>query len=246
AFCGFTFDVREVCRLAHAHGAYVLDDCIQALGAIRVDVRHDDIDFLTCGSYKWQCGPEGAGLFYIRKDLIPKFNPRFRNYLAVEMPRGLPFTLFDHDNLADWDHPQRQTAEKFSLGSVVGASAFGWLATLRFLEKIGIDNIERRVRHLGQYTVAALREAGLRVVTPTAPEKMHGLVVYTTGDPKLDVETYQRLNAPPIGKRPIKISTRGLGGVGGIRISAHFFNTEEEIDETVRRQMEILGPRRPR
>jgi selenocysteine lyase/cysteine desulfurase len=245
-FCGFTYDVREVCRLAHAHGAYVLDDAFQAVGAIEVDVHADGVDFLTTGSYKWQCGPEGAGLFYIRKDLIPKFTPRFRNYLAVQMPRGIPFSLQDHDNLADWDHPQIQTAEKFSLGSVTGASAFGWLATLRFYERLGMENIERRVRHLGQYTVAALREAGLKVVTPTAPERMHGMVTYTTGSHASDLESFQRFSAPPIGKRPIKVSLRSLGGVGGIRISAHFFNTEEEIDELVRRQREILDAHRPR
>jgi selenocysteine lyase/cysteine desulfurase len=65
AFCGFTFDVRAVCEIAHRHGALVLDDAIQAVGAIEVDVKHDDVDMLVPGAYKWQCGPEGAGLFYI-------------------------------------------------------------------------------------------------------------------------------------------------------------------------------------
>lgn len=241
AFCGFTYDVKEVCRLAHAHGALVLDDAFQAVGAIEVDVHDDDVDFLVTGSYKWQCGPEGAGLFYIRKDLIPKFEPRFRNYLAVQMPRGIPFTLRDHDNLTDWDHPQRQTAEKFSLGTVTGPSVFGWLATLEFIERVGMEGIDRRVRHLGQYAVAALKEAGLTLLTPPDPKHMHGLVVYTTGDPDLDEESYRRFSAPPLGQRPFKVSMRGLGGVGGLRISAHFFNTEAEIDALVRVQAELLA-----
>lgn len=246
AFCGFTYDVREVCRLAHAHGAYVLDDAFQAVGAIGIDVHADGVDFLATGSYKWQCGPEGAGFFYIRKDLIPKFTPRFRNYLAMQMPKGIPFASPDHDNLADWQHPEVPTAEKFSLGAVTGASAFGWLATLRFYERLGMENVERRVRHLGQYAVSALTEAGLRVVSPTAPEKMHGLVTYTSGSHETDLETFRRFNAPPIGRRPIKVSLRALGGVGGIRVCTHFFNTEEEIDELVRRQREILGTHRAR
>ncbi|MFQ5772161.1 MAG: aminotransferase class V-fold PLP-dependent enzyme, partial [bacterium] len=86
AFCGFTFDVKEVCEIAHQHGALVMDDAFQALGAIDIDVHADDVDLLISGSYKWQGGPEGAGLFYIRKDLIDKFNPKFRNYLAVDLP----------------------------------------------------------------------------------------------------------------------------------------------------------------
>lgn len=241
AFCGFTYDVKEVCRIAHEHGAYVFDDAFQAVGAINVDVHDDDIDFLVTGSYKWQCGPEGAGFFYVRKDLIPKLTPRYRNYLAIQMPRGLPFTLHDHDNLTDWDHPVVETAEKFSLGAVSGPSVFGWLATLKFFEKIGMENIDRRVRHLGQYAVGALREAGVKFVSPTSPDKVHGLLTYTTGSPESDLLSFQRLGAPPLGKRPIKVSTRGLGGVGGVRISTHFFNTEEEIDDLAQRQGEIMA-----
>lgn len=243
-FCGFTYDMKEVCRIAHAHGAYVFDDAFQAIGAIDVDVHQEGIDFVTTGSYKWQCGPEGAGFFYIRKDLIPKFQPRFRNYLAAKLPRGLPFTLADHDNVADWSPEQNETAEKFSLGAVSGPSVFGWLATLKFLDKLGMKNIEKRVRHLGQYLVGALQESGLKIVSPTAPSKMHGMVTYTTGSYERDVETYQRLSAPPIGKKPVKLSIRGLGGVCGLRATAHFFNTEEEIDYFIRAQSEFLASKK--
>lgn len=241
AFCGFTYDVKEVCRLAHAHGAYVLDDAFQAVGAIKLDVHDDGVDFLTTGSYKWQCGPEGAGFFYIRKDLIRKFVPKFRNYLSMQMPKGIPFAFPDHDNIGDWQHPEIQTAEKFSLGVVTGPSVFGWLATLKFYEKLGMENVERRVRRLGQYAVGAMKEAGLKVVSPTAPSKMHGLVTYTTGSYETDLEAFRRFNAPPIGKPPIKVSMRALGNVGGIRVCCHFFNTEEDIDDLVRRQAEMLA-----
>ncbi len=245
AFCGFTFDVKEVCRIAHAHGAYVLDDAFQAVGAIQIDVHDDDVDFLATGSYKWQCGPEGAGLFYIRKDLIPRFTPRFRNYLTMQMPEGIPFSSPKHDNILDWRNPELETAEKFSQGTVTGPSVFGWLATLRFYKKLGMGNIDRRVRHLGQYAVAALQDAGLTITSPTAPDKMHGLLTYSTGSYESDLLSFQRFNAPPIGKRPIKVSMRSLGGIGGIRVCTHFFNTETEIDELARRQGEILASMRP-
>ena len=246
AFCGFTYNVKEVCRIAHKHGAYVLDDAFQAVGAIKIDVHDDDIDFLTTGSYKWQCGPEGAGFFYIRKDLIPKFTPRFRNYLGMQMPKGIPFAFTDHDNIKDWQHPEIETAEKFSMGTVTGPSAFGWLATLKFYEKLGMENIERRIRHLGQYAVGALKETGLKITSPTDPDKMHGLLTYTTGNYDSDLETFQRFNAPPIGKRPIKVSMRALGNIGGIRLCIHFFNTKEEIDYLVRMQGEILAAKKNR
>jgi selenocysteine lyase/cysteine desulfurase len=91
AFCGFTFDVKEVCKIAHKHGALVLDDAIQAVGAINIDVKDDDVDMLVTGAYKWQCGPEGAGLFYIKKELMEKIDPRFRNYIWADIPGPVPF-----------------------------------------------------------------------------------------------------------------------------------------------------------
>jgi len=160
------------------------------------------------------------------------------------MPRGIPFSLHDHDNMSDWDHPQVQTAEKFSLGAVSGPSVFGWLATLRFLDKLGMKNIERRVRRLGQYTVEAVRETGLEILSPTDPALMHGMVTCTTGSFEKDNACFQHLGFPGLGKRPIKVSVRGLGNVGGIRICTHFYNTTDEVDYLVREIGEFMAANR--
>ncbi|MBN1271040.1 MAG: aminotransferase class V-fold PLP-dependent enzyme [Candidatus Aminicenantes bacterium] len=243
-FCGFTYNVKEVCRIAHKVGALVMDDAFQAVGAIDVDVHDDDVDFLVTGSYKWQNGPEGAGIFYIRRDLIEKINPRYRNYLAIEMPKGIPFSLADHDNVQSWDYPQIQTAQKFSQDVITGPSAFGWLAALKFIEKLGIKNIEKRVRKLGQYLIEGLRSLNVTFQCSTDPEKVHGLITYTTGGEERDQACFERFNFPPIGKKPIKVSLRMLGGVGGIRVSPHYYNTVEEIDTFLETQGEILASMR--
>lgn len=239
-FCGFTYDVKQVCRIAHRHGALVLDDAFQAVGAINVNVHDDDLDFLVTGSYKWQNGPEGAGIFYVKKELIEKINPSYRNYLTVQMPEGIPFGLKHHDNITSWDYPQIQTARKFSQDVVTGPSAFGWLAALKFIEKLGIENIEKRVRRLGQYAVHRLKDIGVTFTSPTDPGKIHGMFTYTTGSYETDLKSFNRFSYPPIGKRPIKVSLRNLGGIGGIRVCTHYFNTEEEIDTFVDTQAEIL------
>ena len=49
AFCGFTFDMKEVCRIAHAQEALVLDDAMQTLGAVDIDIKDDDVDMLISG-----------------------------------------------------------------------------------------------------------------------------------------------------------------------------------------------------
>jgi selenocysteine lyase/cysteine desulfurase len=60
----------------------VLNDAIQSVGAIDVNVKKDDVDFFLTGSYKWQCGSEGTGIFYMKQELIDKFEPEFRNYMC--------------------------------------------------------------------------------------------------------------------------------------------------------------------
>ncbi|AKA48833.1 hypothetical protein IX51_06630 [uncultured archaeon] len=239
-WAGFTYDVRAVSQIAHEHGALVLDDAIQAVGAIDVDVHKDDVDFLITGSYKWQGGPEGSGIFYIREDLIDQFEPSFRNYIWADLPDGIPFGFPDHDNLKHWDSPLVRNANKFNLGESVSPVLFGWNATLKFYEKVGIKNIESEVRSLGDYAIDRLKEIGCRVYTPEDREKRHGLVKYTTGDPSLDLKTFNRFNNPPAGEKPVKVSLRALGGIDGIRVSCHFFNTKDEIDTLVETQERLM------
>ena len=230
AFCGFTFDMKEVCRIAHARGALVLDDAMQTLGAVDIDVKDDGVDFLVSGAYKWQCGPEGAGIFYIKRSVMDRIDARYRNYIWADIPGPIPFANRDHDNMASWSYPPVNNANRFSQDTTIGPSLFGWVATLKFYEKIGIKNVEERVRRLGAYTIARLEEIGCRVTCPTDPEKRHGLITYTTGDYDKDKAFFERCAAPGRCMKPIKISMRTLGGIGNLRISAHFFNTEEEID----------------
>ena len=230
AFCGFTFDMKEVCRIAHAQGALVLDDAMQTLGAVDIDVKDDGVDFLVSGAYKWQCGPEGAGLFYIKRSVMERIDARYRNYIWADIPGPIPFANRDHDNIESWTHPPVNNANQFSQDTTIGPSLFGWVATLKFYEKIGIKNVEERVRRLGNYTIDRLQDIGCRVTCPTDPNKRHGLITYTTGDYDKDLAFFQRCASPGRCMKPIKISMRTLGGIGNLRISAHFFNTEEEID----------------
>ncbi|MBA7551360.1 Cysteine desulfurase SufS [subsurface metagenome] len=240
AFCGFTFNMKEVCRIAHKYGALVLDDAIQAFGAIDIDVKDDDVDFLITGAYKWQCGPEGAGLFFIKQELIEAIDPDFRNYIWSDIKGPIPFGNQDHDTLKSWQDPPVNNANKFSQDVTIGSSLFGWVETLRFYEKIGINNVEERIKRLGTYAIKRLQEIGCTVTSPTDPAKRHGLITYTSGSYEKDKAFFSACAAPGRCMKPIKISMRALGGIGNIRVCTHFFNTEEDIDYLIRVQKQYL------
>lgn len=240
AFCGFTFDMKEVCRIAHAHGALVLDDAMQALGAVDVDVKNDDVDMLVSGTYKWQCGPEGAGIFYIKRSVMDRINAKYRNYIWADFPGLIPFADVDHDTITSWSYPPVNNANQFSQDVTIGPALFGWIATLKFYEKIGIKNVEERVRRLGGYAIERLQDIGCKVTSPTDPAKRHGLITYTTGRYEKDLAFFQRCAAPGRCMKPIKISMRALGGIGNLRVSTHFFNTEEDVDYLIDLQKKLL------
>jgi selenocysteine lyase/cysteine desulfurase len=59
----------SVSAIAHARGAHVFADIIQAVGAVPVDVKALGIDFASAGTYKWLMGERGIGFLYVREDL---------------------------------------------------------------------------------------------------------------------------------------------------------------------------------
>src|SRR6185503_9530098 len=67
---GFQHDLKAVCDLAHAHGAYVYADIIQGVGAVPFDVRATGVDFAATSTYKWLMGDFGLGFLFVREALL--------------------------------------------------------------------------------------------------------------------------------------------------------------------------------
>lgn len=236
---GLTYDLRAISEIAHDHGAYIVVDAFQSVGAIDVDCHASDVDFLITATAKWLCCPLMAGIFYIRKDLLSCFEPAYRAYYRVEEPfyAGLP-SVWERprlDNIADFDMPLVQIAEKFDQGCVSAAALWGLEAGLRYFNNLCMKNIERRVRWLSGYVIDGLRNIGCKVYTPLETERRAGLVMYSTGSPELNRKSKDRFDA-----EKIYVSLRAMGSVGGIRVAPHFFITEEEIDKFLSVQKDLM------
>ncbi|MGQ9680800.1 MAG: aminotransferase class V-fold PLP-dependent enzyme [Candidatus Bathyarchaeia archaeon] len=224
---GLKYDMKQIAEIAHEHDSLIVDDAYQAAGVVDIDAKGEGIDILVTGSEKWLCCPLFAGIFYIKKALIDDFEPPYRFYGSVggAFTDGAPWEKPEHDNIFDYDRPLAGTAEKFYRGNVSDEAVWAFNASLSYFNELGVDSIEGRVRRLGGYLIEGLRELHLRVNTPIEPEERAGLITYTTGRYELDVESFRALSS-----KGIVVALRYAGGVGGIRVSTHFFNTEEEID----------------
>lgn len=235
---GQRYDMKTICDIAHDHGALVINDAYQAVGAIDVNAREEDVDFLLVGSGKWLCCPASAGLFYIRGGHIEDFEPSYRFYACVEeaFRDEPPWTRPEHDNISNYESPLGPAADKFYRGCVAESAIWGFEAAISFFNDIGKDKIERRVRSLSGYLMDGLEDLDLIVNTPSEPDERGGLVTYNTGSHELNVKSHQELH-----KNAIITALRYQKNIGGIRVSTHFFNKKEEIDRLLEVQKGLLG-----
>jgi selenocysteine lyase/cysteine desulfurase len=237
---GITQDLKAIVEVAHDHGALVVADAYQSVGAIRVNAHESDVDFLLTGAVKWLCCHTNVGILYIREDLLEKFEPTYRFYRHVEeaFKYGSRWECEDHDNIKDYDKPLVKDARKFErcVGtSFLAAELWGFHASLSYFNRLGLDNIERRVRRLSGYLIDGLRELGCKVNTPIEPKRRAGLVTYHTGRHTLNARSVEALN-----QQNVVVSLRYSGGIGGVRVATHFYNTEQDIDELLKIQKSLL------
>lgn len=214
---GFRHGLRSLAEVAHEHGAYFIVDAIQSAGAISIDAKRDDVDFLTAGCYKWLLGPAGAGFLYVRKELIQKFEPPFIGWASVK-----PEVFETIDFWDIWTLKLSETASRFEVGSPSIHSLIGATAAVQLLLDIGISNIEKRVLALTAHLIQAVKELGLRLQTPEETECRSGIVNFLIDEPERRVKE--------LSKKGIIVSARAHG----IRVSPHFYNTEEEIDQLIK------------
>ncbi len=214
---GFRHDLRSLAEIAHKHGAYFIVDAIQSAGVMSIDVKRDDADFLTAGCYKWLLGPAGAGFLYVRKELIEKFEPPFIGWASVKQE---VFETLDFWDI--WTLKLSETASRFEVGSPSIHSLIGATAAVELLLDVGISNIEKRVLALTSRLIEAVKERGLKLQTPEEPACRSGIVNFLIDKPERRVKE--------LSKKDIIVSARAHG----IRVSPHFYNTAEEIDQLVR------------
>jgi selenocysteine lyase/cysteine desulfurase len=206
---GFRIDLKRLGALCRKKGVLLCVDAIQSLGLIPMDVREFNIAFLATDAHKWLLGPEGIGIFYCRKELIQNMRPPLVGWKSVQ-------------NEFDFDNPSLQLkndAQRFEEGSQNVMGIFGLGAAIELLLEVGIPNIEERVLGLGDHIIQESEKRGLAVLTPKLREQRGGnITIAGHFDPTAARDVLR--------ERRIMVNVRG----GGLRLSPHFYNTEEEIN----------------
>ena len=213
---GFRHNLRVLSEIAHEHGAYLIVDGIQSAGTMPIDIRRDDVDFFVAACYKWLLGPTGAGYLYVRDDLIGRLEPPFVGWASVDQDEYETADSYDMRKLR-----LSKTASRFEVGSPSTISFVGAKEAMKMLLEYGTENVKKRIVKLTDYLIDALKNLGVKLQTPEDKQCRSGIVTFNT-------RRSMKL-ADELKKRGIVVSAMS----NGIRVSPHFYNTEDEIDRLV-------------
>jgi len=139
-------DAAQLCNLARKAGAHTVVDGAQSVPHLKVDVHSMGCDFFAFSAHK-MLGPTGIGVLYIRKEIAGHLEPIFGGGGAIESVQ-LSGTTF------------AAAPQKFEPGTQDVASAVGLAAAIDYLEKIGMNAIEKHVAALHGACMDGLKEEG--------------------------------------------------------------------------------------
>ncbi len=154
---GLRMPLGEMTRRAHAAGAEVFVDGIQACGVVPIDVRALGVDYFACGAHKWLMGLEGSAFLFVREDRAPALVPRVAGWLSHEDPVRF---LFEGAGHLRYDRPIRSEPTFLESGalSAVGFAALD--ASAAALEALGVEAIFAHVQRYHDALEPALLERG--------------------------------------------------------------------------------------
>jgi kynureninase len=210
-------DLEPIRAAARRHGALLILDAYQAVGAVPIDVAANDVDVCVGGSVKFLCGGPGNGWLYIRPDLVETLRPSAVGWISHERP-------FDFE----WgDIVYAPGIQRFAGGTPNVPAAYAAAPGYQAIVDVGIERIRERSQSLTQSIVEGALERGFAVRSPFEPSRRGGHVT-------LDVADAERVHEVLI-ERGFVVDYRPGGG---IRIGPHFFSTAQEcvgvLDEMVR------------
>ena len=215
--------VKKMTQLAHEVGAIVVVDGAQAVSHFQIDVEELDVDFYAFSAHKMY-GPTGIGVLYGKRKWLEAFNPANFGGEMIE---------YVGENESTW----AAIPHKFEAGTPNISGVIGLGAAIRYIENIGLKNIEAYEQKLTNYLLAQLEELEwVQVYGPLDSESRSGVVMFNLEDVHShDLATALDLDGIAIraGHHCAQILMRRLGIVASARASLCFYNSKEEIDQFI-------------
>lgn len=222
---GLIQDVEAIGELCAKNEILYLVDACQSAGQMPLDVTKIKCDFLTATFRKFLRGPRGMGFLYASDKVLK---------LGLE-------PIFPDLSAGVWtgtnDYELAQTAKRFEIWERNYSLIMGATTAVNYALNLGLDNIQKRVQHLANYTRNLITETSDWRVLDQG-KKLCGIV--TAHRPNCDLEKLKQqfskknINVSFATKTNAFIDMDEKGVDWTLRIAPHYYNLESEIEEAIK------------
>ena len=218
---GDTRDIKKISKICHEKGIKVVVDASQSAGHKRIDVIDEDIDFLGFSAHK-MLGPTGVGVLYGKEELLEELDP-------FKKGGGTTISFDNPKEIVYKDLPFRLEAGTPNIAAVLG---FG--ESIKYINNIGIDNIENHINGLKEYLVSKIKD-NKNITIYNKDVKGSTFVFNVNGVFSQDTAIYlDKYNiCVRAGDHCNKKLKDDIGITNTVRVSIYLYNTKEDIDKLV-------------
>ena len=215
--------IREIGAIAREHNIPFLVDSAQSAGAMKIDVKEDNIDILAFTGHKSLLGPMGTGGLIINTDIDIK-----------------PLKAGGTGGDSAYEYQPDYYPNHLETGTSNVSGIAGLREAIKFLNKEGIENIHNKEKELTKYALEKLETVkDIEIYGPKDCEKILSVISFniknkrpedisTILDQKYDIMLRAGLHCAPTAHSVINTKDRG-----SLRIGIGYFNTKDDIDKLV-------------
>jgi cysteine desulfurase/selenocysteine lyase len=216
---GAILPIKEITALAHSKDIPVLIDGCQGAPHLKLDMQDIDCDFYAISCHKMY-GPTGLGILYAKKKWLDDLPPY--------QGGGGMIQEVNKDGVTYGDLPN-----KYEAGTMATAQVIAFNESIKFIEKIGIKNIERHESELIQYGEEILRKNNLVKLIGNPKNRGSVLSFNIDGIHPHDIATILDEDGIAIraGHHCCQILHEKLNLTASARASIGVYNTKDDIDK---------------
>ncbi len=216
---GAILPIKEIINLAHSKGIPVLVDGCQAAPHLKLDMQDLDCDFYAISGHKMY-GPTGIGVLYAKKKWLEDLPPYQGGGGMIREVKKKGISYGDLPN-------------KYEAGTMATAQVIAFNESIKFMETIGIENIEKHEKELLDYAIDLLsKNNSINIIGN--PKNKGGVISFTIdGIHPHDIATILDEDGVAIraGHHCCQILHEKLGLSASARASLGVYNTKDDLDK---------------
>lgn len=220
---GIIMPVREISKIAEDYGLFFLLDASQGLGSMEAGINKMNSCMIAFPGHKGLLGPQGTGGLYVARDI--KLKPIMSGGTGSRSE-----LLLQPDLIPD----------KYESGTLNTPGIVGLGAGVEFIQKTGVDVIRKKKDELVKRLYDGLAQnKEIKIYSPPDTNENSGIVAFSIKDTdsseissildkKYGIECRSGQHCAPLAHRHFNTQNTGM-----VRLSVGYFNTINEIDNTV-------------